>query len=101
VKKLTTDIFFRSSDNCCLAVYYLLVVGFGVSEERLRYNIEPAMHLLAVAFGLLTAIAGVFLDLYNNASLWCWIAPIPVGCDDSMRYGETTCIRGNNAWIYR
>ena len=101
VKKLTTDIFFRSSDNSCLAVYYLLVVKFGVSEERLRYNIEPAMHLLAVAVGLITAVAGVFLDLYNNSSLWCWIAPFPVGCEDSRSYGETTCIRGDNSWIYR
>jgi hypothetical protein len=101
VKKLTTDIFFRSSDNSSLAIYYLLVVKFGVSEERLRYNIEPAMHLMAVAFGLISATAGVFLDLYNNASLWCWIAPFPVGCEDSRSDGETTCIRGVNSWIYR
>jgi hypothetical protein len=101
VKKLTTDIFFRSSDNSCLAVYYLLVVKFGVSEERLRYNIEPAMHLLALSFGLLTAIPGVFLDLYNNSDFWCWIAPYPAGCEESTTEGEITCIRGDNFWIYR
>ncbi len=101
MKKLATDIFFRSSDNSCLAIYYLLVVKFGVSEEMLRYNLEPAMHLMAVAFGLISATAGVFLDLCNNASLWCWIAPFPVGCEDSRNDGETTCIRGVNSWIYR
>jgi hypothetical protein len=78
-----------------------MVVKFGATEERLKRNVEPAMHLLAISFGLLTAISGLYLDLYSNADLWCWIAPYPAGCEDSRTYGETTCTRGDNAWIYR
>jgi hypothetical protein len=88
-------------DNTCLAIYYLLVVKYAVSEETLRRNVEPAMHLFAISFGGFTAVIGIFLDLYNNADLWCWIAPYPLNCLDSWTYGESTCERGDNAWIYR
>jgi hypothetical protein len=97
-------------DNCCLAVYYMLVVQFGVSEETIRFNVEPVMHVLAISFGYTTATTGLFLDLYNNADLWCWIAPYPSGCQDSRHhrdhgsYGEDhdgTCTRGYDAWKYR
>jgi hypothetical protein len=79
----------------------MLVVKFGVTEQVLRRTVEPAMHFLALSFGFGTATSGVFLNLYNDADLWCWIAPYPVGCDDSRNYDETTCIRGDNASIYR
>jgi hypothetical protein len=47
-------------------------------------------------------VIGIFLDLYNNADLWCWIAPYPLDCLDSWTYGgESNCERGDNAWIYR
>lgn len=79
----------------------MLVVQFGVSEERLSFNVEPAMHLFAISAGLLTAVAGIYLDVYNNANLWCWISSLPLDCDDSYTFGVTTCIRGDNVWIFR
>lgn len=43
-----------------------------------------------------------FSPKHSNANLWCWLAPLPLGCLDSWRYGdEGDCIRGDNAWIYR
>ena len=87
--------------NSCLAVYYLLVVRYGVTEDTLK-GVEPIFHILALSFGLGTSFTGLGLDLYNSANLWCWIAPLPSDCLDSKRYGdETNCTRGNNAWIYR
>merc|ERR1711862_139059 len=49
-----------------------------------------------------TSLAGLYLKLYNNANLWCWIASYPSTCKGSYRNnGVNDCIRGNNAHIYR
>lgn len=88
--------------NLCLAIYYMLVVKYKVPEEILRHNFEPAAHLFCIGAAFLPATAGVFLDLYNQANIWCWIASYPQGCVNSLNNnGETTCIRGDNAWMYR
>lgn len=77
-----------------LATYYLLVLRFGWSESKVR-RLEPFMHAIPFVWGLGTATIAIPLKLYNNANLWCWIAPYPAGCtgDD--------CIRGVNADYYR
>lgn len=87
--------------NTCLAVFYLLVIKYRMSEDRIRTYVEPMFHGTALAMGLGTALSSLALGLLNNANVWCWIAPYPLGCLDSRRYGETNCIRGDNAWIYR
>jgi hypothetical protein len=49
-----------------------------------------------------TAIASLCLKLYNNANIWCWIAPLPLDClNSSKNDGVSTCERGDNAYIYR
>jgi hypothetical protein len=81
---------------------YLLVINYNMSEDTLRKQVEPAMHLTAATMGFGTAISALVLNLFNNANLWCWIAPFPSGCLDSWRYGdEKPCSRGDNAWIFR
>jgi hypothetical protein len=82
----------------------MLVVQFGISEDTIRFNVEPVMHVLAISFGYMTATTGLFLDLYNNADLWCWIAPYPSGCQDARHNNgedDGSCTRGADAWIYR
>jgi hypothetical protein len=80
----------------------MLVLKYGITEVSLRKNVEPIMHMTAIGFGLATAIAGIPLKLFNNADLWCWIAPLPFDCDESYENGgQTSCIRGDNAFIYR
>jgi hypothetical protein len=71
------------------------------------------MHLVCLSAGAITATAGYYLELFNNADLWCWIAPLPKGCSTAAdshtitSFGETTitamttCERGDNAYIYR
>ena len=78
------------------------MVRYDVSEPKLKY-IEPIFHTIAISFGLGTSIAGIPLKLYNNANIWCWLAPLPTDCKDTRTYGiaNATCIRGDNAWIYR
>ena len=88
--------------NACLSLYYYLVIRRGLSEETLQRRVEPAMHAVAFVWGMGTAVAALWLQLYNDANLWCWIAPLPEDCLDSWRYGDAgNCERGDNAWIYR
>lgn len=88
--------------NACLSVYYLLMIKYNMTEHQLRRRVEPAMHIVAFFLAMGTALTGIVLKQYNEANLWCWLAPYPRGCLDSMRYGdEATCTRGNNAWFWR
>jgi hypothetical protein len=72
--------------NVSLSVYYLLVIRYSWKEEDLR-KIEPWLHVLPVGWAASTALAGLGVDLFHSANLWCFIAP---NSDDS-----------NNANIYR
>lgn len=77
-----------------LAVYYTVVLRYNWNEERVR-RLEPYLHTLPMLWGVGTGIIGIPLKLYNNAGVWCWIAPFPAGC-----VGED-CIRGRDANFYR
>lgn len=81
------------TDNTCLAIYYLLVVKYNISEERLRSNVEPAMHIFSISFGLATSLTALFMDLYNDANLWCWISSYPHDCEGD------ECIRGRDDYV--
>ena len=91
--------------NTSLAVYYYLVVVRGWSEKQIAKLVGKSMLALPFVFGLVTCTAGLFLKLFNNATLWCWIVPYPSGCTESYRgqnpSGSQTCTRGDNATIYR
>ena len=60
--------------NASLSLYYVLVVKLGWNERKLQ-NIRWLFHLFPVGISLGTAIAGALLDIYGNATLWCWIVP--------------------------
>ncbi|MGK3748105.1 MAG: hypothetical protein ACI8RD_000395, partial [Bacillariaceae sp.] len=86
----------------CLSVYFLLIVKFEVTEDTIARYAEPLMHMAALGFGFATAIASIVLDLFNNATIWCWIAPLPFNCTDSIdNNGISTCVRGDNSYVYR
>eukprot|EP00934_Nitzschia_sp_Nitz4_P008587 Nitzschia sp. Nitz4//scaffold215_size37433//18808//20649//NITZ4_007752-RA/size37433-augustus-gene-0.36-mRNA-1//-1//CDS//3329542154//8577//frame0 len=90
--------------NACLSLYYVLVINFQYTDTQLRLWVEPSMHLVAFAWGFGTALSASVMKLMNNANLWCWIAPLPVDCVNTLgKNGEAepNCERGNNAWLYR
>lgn len=60
--------------NVSLSFYYLLTVRYSWKEERLRRRVEPWLHILPLSWSFGTAIAGLFLKIFNSANLWCWIA---------------------------
>lgn len=88
--------------NSALSIYYLLVVRYGWTPERIRLRVEPLLHAVSLTIGLATATMGIALNLYNNDHWECWISPFPLDCKESWKNGgETDCIRGDNATLYR
>jgi hypothetical protein len=88
--------------NMCLAIYYLLVIQYSWTEKQIRKKVEPLFYGLSLSVAIGTCSASVALDLFNNANIWCWIAPMPLDCNQSYNNnGETDCIRGNNATLYQ
>jgi len=90
--------------NAFLAVYFLLLVKHNWSEKSMAMRrLEKIFHFVAWAMAFGTAFASLGLELYNNANLWCWIAPYPLDCENSVAAsdGTGTCVRGDNAWLYR
>eukprot|EP00980_Cylindrotheca_fusiformis_P013177 scaffold3348_cov74-Cylindrotheca_fusiformis.AAC.3 len=93
--------------NAMLSFYYVLVINYRYTNIMLRKRVEPIMHLIAFVWAFGTGLYSAFADLFNNANLWCWIAPLPWDCLDSLRHGTAEegnpnpCIRGDNIYIYR
>lgn len=88
--------------NLNLALYYLLLGKYHLSDEQIAVRYERYMHPISVTIAIVIAIAGLPLTLYNNANLWCWIAPYPANCEDNNGVqGDVPCTRGHDAWLYR
>lgn len=88
---ISTSIF-----NGSLAIYYLLFFQYDWRERHFR-KYEIFLYGLPILWGVGTAIIGLPLRLFNNANLWCWIAPFPSSCAAN----PETCIRGANSTWYR
>ena len=71
--------------NAGLALYYFLAVVHGWSEDRCK-KLEPYLHAFAWVYGLTTAIVGLALGAYHNATLWCHFGP-PFEYEKEMRLG--------------
>ncbi|KAL7526853.1 hypothetical protein ACHAXR_001682 [Thalassiosira sp. AJA248-18] len=89
--------------NLMLAIYYLLLGRYRLTEEEIAKRYELYMHLTAVLSTVGVAIAGLPLTLYNNANLWCWIAAWPPGSEgfDGHEHEDNECLRGHGSWLYR
>ncbi|KAL3778378.1 hypothetical protein ACHAW5_000601 [Stephanodiscus triporus] len=87
--------------NASLSVYFVLVIVKQWRDDRIL-KVEPFIHLHAMAWGLGTALASIFLTLFNDLTWNCWISASPMGCEESWKNdGVTTCVRGDNASLYR
>ena len=90
--------------NGVLSVYYLLMVRYRWNENSNKMRLlENICHVLVWLLALGTAFASLGLGLFNSANVWCWIAPLPLDCVSSVKAenGQGTCVRGDNAWVYR
>ena len=90
------------SYSAWLSIYFYLLLGRQRTEQEISKWLEPLAHVTALLIAASTASAALQLDLYNNANLWCWIAPLPAECNsDSDENNGMTCIRGSHANLYR
>jgi hypothetical protein len=92
--------------NAFLAMYYMLVINFQITEVTLVRRVEPIMHIVANVLGWVTSLTMLGMGYMNDANLWCWIAAYPAGCLNTYQFGyppenEFPCTRGNYAWIFR
>lgn len=89
--------------NGFLALYYVLAIRFGWTEDRMnRARLGTIIHIISLSMGIGTASASAALGLLNPIGWDCWIASVPLGCAESWQnHGETTCIRGDNANLYQ
>lgn len=82
--------------NAYLAFYYVCVLRWSWPNRKITV-LEKWAFVTTITLGLSTSMAGLGLDLYNPATLWCWISPL--NCQD--KENQQQCERGENAWIYR
>mmetsp|Transcript_26721 Transcript_26721/g.49147 ORF Transcript_26721/g.49147 Transcript_26721/m.49147 type:complete len:315 (-) Transcript_26721:305-1249(-) len=60
--------------NASLSLYYVFVVKLGWNENKLK-KVRWWFHVFPIGIGLGTAIAAMALNIYGNATWWCWISP--------------------------
>ena len=66
--------------NAWLAVYYWMLVVRGMTEDDIKKGgWEWAMHISAFVIAFSTALTTIILKLNNNATLWCFMSPLPSG----------------------
>lgn len=87
--------------NFMISLHFLLYIRYSFTDERARKFAEPAMHMSAIFFSVVTSLVVLGLDMLHESSLWCWINATPSGCKQTYQYGYTTCDRGDNAEIFR
>lgn len=86
--------------SATLSVYYWATIRLQVKGDRMARRWEPFLHGIPCLFALVTASAGIPLELYNHQGTFnCWVAASPLGCDWE---GSTTeCTRAPNAVIFQ
>ena len=84
--------------NCCLLLYYLLVIRFKWTEDKVL-KLEPYMHAYAFAVPLIQNGVGLVLKIYNPAPYAhrCGITPYPSVCAVNP---QVACERGGKINFY-
>eukprot|EP00797_Seminavis_robusta_P037577 Sro998_g229580.1 n/a (520) ;mRNA; r:37446-39005 len=88
---VTATVFYSGA----LALSYLLSIKYGYKEPQLA-KMEPIVHVLILAFVLISGGVSIHLELYNPTPFSCNMNAFPMGCPS-----RTPCIRGENANVWR
>ncbi|CAB9516507.1 expressed unknown protein [Seminavis robusta] len=81
-----------------LSHYYYTTICHGMSNQDFRRYYERIIHVSAVVWPLITAVAALVMDLYNPMSIGCWMAPYPLGCN--IDGSDIPCQRGRWAPVF-
>lgn len=79
--------------NVSLSFYYLLAIKHSWKDTRL-FKWALVFHGIPLASGLGTAIAGVALNIFHSANLWCWIGTNPSAPSEDVNVYRMTFFYG-------
>ena len=79
--------------NACLCVYYLLTIGYNVSQSRMIWR-ERIMHIVCLIWGIGAAIIPIPMEIYNENGVGngCWLGRFPQYCETEQN--PVPCLRG-------
>mmetsp|Transcript_15259 Transcript_15259/g.23749 ORF Transcript_15259/g.23749 Transcript_15259/m.23749 type:complete len:378 (-) Transcript_15259:183-1316(-) len=69
--------------NVSLCIYYLLMIKYKWTQDQIKFKASPWLLGAPLVFGLSVAFAGLSMNLYAPATMWCWVAAHPAGCSGS------------------
>ena len=79
--------------SAMLFVYYVLVIRCNLSDAFIQqHNLERILHAVPIIVHGGTAVAGLWLKVYNPNSQFCWIGVWPMDCQDDE--SSQPCLRG-------
>jgi len=71
--------------NMSLSIYYACILAFSMSEEKVKKNVEPFLHIIPSGIAVAMATQFFITDMYNPAQgcSWCSVSTLPYNCDES------------------
>lgn len=79
--------------NVFLSCYYVMTIRYGMSDSEFDRKYERWIHILPITLAGLSAVVGLFFDVYHPYSLGrvCAVGPYPYGCvhDNAMECTTT------------
>ena len=82
-----------------ISVYFLLVIKFNVSNERIKQRYEPFLHAVPIIYSLTTSLWVFTTGGYNPAGTICWIANEPLNCDKDPDVDCVTTLIKLKGWV--
>ena len=70
--------------NAVLAFYYLLTIRYHWKENKMK-KAEKCLLSGPLIWASISSFTALGLNLFNNATLWCWIGPDPSGVDNNFK----------------
>ncbi|CAJ1944978.1 unnamed protein product [Cylindrotheca closterium] len=88
--------------NGFLSFYFLFTARFGMKNRQIEKRIEPAMHLFAIGFPIITALVGLVMDFYAEpeVGIGCWVNRWPKQCGEGPDGTGEECQSPMIAWVF-
>jgi hypothetical protein len=88
--------------NGMLSYYYLLTVRYGYKDPQMSKCAEPLMHIVSIAYPVITGLIGVIFGFYSELELGiqCWVNDYPRNCGDLDGQSGVPCLSPTIGWIF-
>jgi hypothetical protein len=88
--------------NGMLSYYYLLTVRYGYKDPQMSKCAEPVMHIVSIAYPVITGLIGVIFGFYSELELGiqCWVNDYPRNCGSLDGQSGEPCLSPTIGWIF-